>query len=224
MRHTLLLSRPWPASHRFHQALLAAGVDLPVCISPVIEIAATGVSVPGLENFLFTSEHGVRFAGAARGRAWVVGPQTAQAARAAGFDVAAVAEDAEALVTAVLAQPPQGPAVHVHGAHSRGDVAARLTAAGVPVAESVVYRQDACAPSDAARRLWRGADPLIVPLFSPRSAALLADHLGPPDAPCSVVALSAAVAQAWPFASAVAVAAEKTGSAMIAAVSHLANG
>jgi uroporphyrinogen-III synthase len=61
------------------------------------------------------------------------------------------------------------------------------------VQEAVVYRQEACPPSTPARAALDGSDPLVTPLFSPRSAELLAGWT--PSAPLHVVALSPAVAE-----------------------------
>ncbi len=224
MPQTLLLTRPRVASERFLKLLEAVGVKLPTVISPVIEISGAVPDGPKGTAHIFTSEHGVRFSGATGGRAWVVGRQTATAARSAGIDVALVAPDAEALVAYVIADPPDSPLVHYRGEHSRGDIVPRLAAAGVSVDEVVVYRQIEQPLSDEALHVFAGDDPVILPLFSPRSAALVANQITRPTAVCQTVALSEAVAAAWPFAPAPIVAAEKTGTAMAKEVQKLANG
>jgi uroporphyrinogen-III synthase len=130
--------------------------------------------------------------------AWCVGDRTAQAARKAGYGARSAAGDAAALVAAILAEAPPGPLLHARGEDSRGAVADRLTAAGLPTAEALVYAQRPAALSDEARRLLGGADPILVPLFSPRSAEIFAAALAdiPRPAPLWVAALSPAVADA----------------------------
>lgn len=86
----LLLTRPEPASRRF--AAEAAYLGLQTIISPVLRILPVahegGARLAQARGLVFTSVHAVPAAGAGRGRpAICVGPATAQAARAAGFDV-----------------------------------------------------------------------------------------------------------------------------------------
>lgn len=105
--------------------------------------------------------------------------------------------------------------MHLHGEHTRGDVAARLRAAGLAVEARMVYRQVELPLSDTAHALLQGEAPVILPLFSPRSARLLAGQIEPPRAPCRIVAISTATAQAWTFDTPIILAKAKTGAAMI---------
>lgn len=211
---TLLLTRPRAAAERFRDELATAGVTLPTVISPMLDIVPlpTG-QVPDGSGLIFTSENGVTASGVTDARAFVVGRRAAEAARRAGLKVDLVAEDSEDLVARLKAAPPNLPLLHLRGAHARGDIARRLGAT-----DRVVYRQDRVPLSGAARALLEGNGPLILPLFSPRSAKLLADQAGRPVAPCRIVALSAAVAAAWPYSGDPLVALEKTGAGMIAAI------
>jgi hypothetical protein len=72
--------------------------------------------------------------------------------------------------------------VHLRGRHQRGDVAERLGPRATIRAAHVVYDQVAL---PARRGLCRGAGarPLIVPLFSPRSADLFAEAAQPTGIP-----------------------------------------
>lgn len=181
---TLLLTRPLPASLRFHEELKAAGVSCPAVISPLIRIEPLPVGDLSADvGLIFTSENGVRASGAVAGRAWVVGSRTAQAAREAGLTVKHVAPDADALVAYLLANRPDCPLLHLRGEHARGEIAKRVDAG-----EQVVYRQHEMRLSDEALALLAGGGTVIVPLFSPRTAMLLAAQSGIPDAPCRIVA------------------------------------
>lgn len=197
----LLMTRPQPAGRHFADTLapgLRAG--LTVCLSPLIGIAPRRdpVEIGDARGLIFTSANGVRAAaGLIGGRdlpSYCVGDATAQAARAAGWDKAqATGADADALVAALLRDPPPGPLLHLRGAHARGDAAGRLAAGGLPARAVTVYDQPALTLTDAARAHLAGRAPVLVPLFSPRSARLFAAQHGG-AAPLYLQAMSPAVA------------------------------
>ncbi len=199
---TLLLTRPAAASAGFAAAARARFPGLEVVVAPLMEIEAVAFP-PGLPaaGLIFTSAEAPGHFGAGDPRrgldAWCVGGRTAAAARAAGFAVQAVAPDAEALLAQLLARRPAGPLLHARGAHARGDLAARLAAAGVPAAEVVVYAQPARPLSAAGQALLQGTRPVAAALFSPRSAALLVAAVAGARAPLSAAAISPAAAEGW---------------------------
>lgn len=188
MPPTLLLTRPDAAARRF-----VAELDLPglsVMISPLIRItpvahdATTLAMAPGL---VFTSVHAVPWGGPGKGRpAFCVGPATATAARAAGFSVTQGPGDAEGLIP-LLGKLPDG-ALHPRGAH---------IARPLPVPGVVVYDQVAQPLSVQARALLAGPGPVILPLFSPRSARLMAAEAGGARAALWLAPISPAAADAW---------------------------
>jgi uroporphyrinogen-III synthase len=189
----------------------------------------TPVLLPGavptdpVTALIFTSETGVQAYAAQSARiaplAYCVGARTARAARALGLRVVSADGDAEALIALVKAQAPAGPLLHLRGRDARGDVAPRLTAAGLPTTAAIVYDQQPCAPTPAALRLLRGRAPVIVPLFSPRSARLFAASVEP-LAPLRIVTMSRAVADAVDPSRAqhLAIAAQPTSAAMVATI------
>ena len=199
---TLLLTRPAAQSQEFAERCRAAlGPDLAVVISPVLSIRPRD-SAPDLGSFrgvVLTSANGARALAAQADvcgvRAWCVGDRTAEAARRLGMDARSAAGSADELVDMVAGEP--GPLLHAHGAESRGRVAERLTAAGTETREAVLYDQVAQPLSAEARRLLDGDGPVILPLFSPRSAALVAAAAGGARAPLCLASLSAAVDAAW---------------------------
>jgi len=146
---------------------------------------------------ILTSGHAVPAAAtlAPGATAYCVGGTTAGRASRAGLDAISAGGDAEALVAMILADPPRGALLHLRGAEARGDVAARLTDAGVPCADRVVYRAVPCNLSARAQALLDGDAPVILPLFSPRSAELVSGQ-GPWRAELRIAAMSAAVARA----------------------------
>ncbi|PIE07825.1 MAG: uroporphyrinogen-III synthase [Rhodobacterales bacterium] len=192
-RPTLLLTRP-EAQSRQMAATFAGRAE--VVISPIMEIRPTGaaVSLAGVAGVILTSANAVRFAPPLESiKAHCVGLRTAEAARAAGAEVVTVAPDAAALVAAVSGP---GPLMHLRGEHARGEVAARLDRAGTETHEVVVYAQIARALSAEARGLLESTNPVVLPLYSPRSARLVGQGLVPgPD--LRAIAMSPAVGDAW---------------------------
>ncbi|SMH44424.1 uroporphyrinogen-III synthase [Maritimibacter sp. HL-12] len=194
MTATLLLTRPEAQSRAFAEKL---GTGAPVVIAPVMEIVGTGVQ-PDLSTYhgvILTSANALRFLPGLHGvRAWCVGEHTAGAARAQGAQVMRVADDAEDLLAGFNGS---GPLLHLRGEHARGNVAQRLTSAGIVTHEAVIYRQVPRELTDEARRLIEGEGKVILPLFSPRSAVLLAKQVMRIGSGLEVIAISPAVAEAW---------------------------
>lgn len=198
----VLLTRPEDASRSFAAALAARfdGQVRPVIAPLMAPVFLTPALPEGpFQAVIFTSATGVA---AVRGvplprRAYCVGAKTAAAAQAAGFDAIAAGGDADALVAAILADPPAGRLLHLRGADVRGDVAERLNSAGSETESVVVYRQEPQALTAEALNLLAADTVVVVPLFSPRSAVLFAKAL-PQGARARLwlVAMSPAVAEA----------------------------
>src|SRR5690606_15072398 len=117
----------------------------------------------------------------------------------------------------VLAERPAR-VVHVRGTHSAGNIAARLRQAGVPAEEVVAYDQPALPLSAEAAALLAGEGEVVLPLYSPRSAALVAAHDGPWRAPIHAIAISPAAAAAFTRPARMTVVEAPTGPAMERAV------
>ncbi len=126
-----------------------------------------------------------------------MGDRTAEAARVAGMRAVSAEGSADELVTLIRAEAPEGRLLFAHGAETRGRVAERLREAGFEVESVVLYDQAPQPLSADARALLASDRPVIAPLFSPRSAALLAAQAKDAVAPLILVALSEAVAVAW---------------------------
>jgi uroporphyrinogen-III synthase len=175
----VLLTRPEAQSHAFAAALVARfGDRVRPVVAPlmVVEYLATALPDGNFAAVIFTSANGVE-AAARLGvplpqLAWCVGAKTAQRAREAGFQARSTDGDAAALVAAIVADPPAGRLLHLRGQDARGAVAETLNSAGIETESIVVYRQRPLALPGAAVDLLCGDGVLIVPLFSPRSAAL----------------------------------------------------
>ena len=205
----VLITRPEPDGAAFAEALRrAAPGPWRAVLAPLVRIVPQAVpDPPERVELILTSRNAVhawRRSGippAMRGRAaWCVGEATARAAREAGLVPVAAGEGpangADALVARIVERRPRAPLLHLRGEHARGEVAARLRAAGLDAAEAVVYRQEALGLDPRARAALAGAT-VIAPVFSPRAAALLS-RAAPDASPAAIhaVALSGAVAEA----------------------------
>lgn len=180
-----LLTRPEAQSRAF--AALLPG--LACVISPVLAIVAVPFDRALLETapgLVFTSANAVQFAGPGAGRAALcVGPQTADAARAAGFVAKAGPGDAERLMPMLAGHEDW---LHVHGRHRAREL---------PLRGVTAYDQVELPLSAEARALLQGDAPVILPLFSPRSARFAATETRNAAAPLWIAAISAAADAAW---------------------------
>ncbi|MXQ08214.1 uroporphyrinogen-III synthase [Alphaproteobacteria bacterium GH1-50] len=219
---TILMTRPADRSAAFLSLCeTRAGRRLPAVVSPIIEIRDEG-DLPDLARYrtiILTSASAVeRLAreGQLVGRAVAaVGDRTAAEARAAGADAVALGDTVEDFLQNTSWVAP--PAIHCRGIHARGDLAARLSEQGISCDEAVIYDQIGRPLSAAARGLLTGSGRVVLPVFSPRSARLIAEF-GGITAPLSVVAMSDAVAEAWNGPGTVQIAREPTADAMSEAV------
>ena len=156
---TLLLTRPSDTSAAFLSHVeAAAGRRVPVVISPVIEIVASGAlpEIEAYQTLIMTSFGGQ--------------------ARALGSTVDEFLDNASAL---------SGPCLYCRGVHVSTDLAAALQAKGCVTDEAVVYNQRSRPLTNAARQILTGRQPVVLPLFSARSA-LLVQSATPITAPLTV--------------------------------------
>jgi uroporphyrinogen-III synthase len=195
----VLLTRPLAQAQAFAAALTDRfGPGVRPLIAPLMapELLTPPLPDGPFKGVIFTSATGVLAAAAwpdLPRRAWCVGDRTAAEARQAGFAARSAGGDAAALVAAIRADPPEGRLLHLRGEDARGDIAATLTADGIATDEVIVYRQVPQPLTAAAQALLQGDGPVILPLFSPRSATLFGRAAGAVRARLHVVAISRAV-------------------------------
>lgn len=199
---TLLLTRPAPQSRRFAAAFAARHPQMPVLVAPLMRIEALPLpqDLAGVDGVILTSENAVAALAPQtplRPPAWCVGARTEAAARAAGFPAAGMAENAAALADLLKAGARGARLLHARGRHVASDFPGALASAGIAVTEAVVYEQGACPLTEEARALLSRPGAVLVPLFSPRSALLLAEAAGPRAARrLHIAAISPAAARA----------------------------
>ncbi len=181
-RPCLVLTRPRPESARFAEQVRQAGWRGEIIIAPLLEIVLHPLQegdFADARTLVVTSQHAVSALVQATDRRdwviWAVGPRTAEVARDAGFlHVQQSGGDAKALMADLTQAPPPVPVVHVRGHHAAADIAAALHAQGQEARSLVGYEQVSCGLSAAACARLRAGGNVVLPVFSPRSARLLA--------------------------------------------------
>lgn len=108
-----------------------------------------------------------------------------------------IAPDAVTLIAQIIDRAPNGPLLHLRGQDAHGNIAATLSQAGIPTNEAIVYTQNAIPLAPHALRLLQSRLPVILPVFSARSARLFF-AAARDNAAITVAALSGAVAAAIP--------------------------
>lgn len=181
----VLITRPEPQASRFAADLREAFGDAVIPVhTPLMEEVLLSPTLPQgpFAAVVLTSETGVRAAVQLRDagqplpkRAFCVGDRTAAVARAAGFDALSAAGAVADLAQLILSQPDEGPLLCLGGQDRAGDLLSLLP--GRQMANFVVYAQKERPLSAAAQAVLAAPGPVLVPLFSPRTARLFVQAL-----------------------------------------------
>ncbi len=200
MTPILIVTRPKSAAQTFADQVLERLSDpVSVIYSPALEIIPLDPVLPFDPNhIIFTSSNGLRHAarlGISKSTPiWCVGNRTTDLAKSHGYNARFAGESAEALVETMVLQRPNGSILHLSGKHTRGNVVQKLRTAGLVAEQLELYDQRLLPPSEKANKAFAGTQPVVLPLFSPRSTGLLAQTSV--TAPLHLVFMSAAVAEA----------------------------
>jgi uroporphyrinogen-III synthase len=221
---TILLTRPAAQSEEAARRLRARlGREIPILVSPILDIVPVPFALTFVPRFvILTSAHAAVFAGRAGLAglpAWCVGDRTAEAAAEAGLLPRSAAGDAGALLALLMSARPEGPGVYLRGNHAASDIAKDLISAGIDTHSVIAYDQLPRPLSPEARAALDGTSPVLLPVYSPRSARLLAAEIRSAKAPLHLITISANAAAAWKeSAASVSIAATPDGPAMEDAV------
>ena len=200
----IVVTRPERSAERFAALLSAQGSErFDILVSPLLTIVPVAHEVD-LSNFaaiVLTSESAVRFTApggvSPRMPAYCVGEATAAAAAAAGFIPTVAGNSSESLVSLAAREHSGGKLLHLRGRHAAGDIAGRLHDAGLPAEEVVVYDQVRTRLSSDARQALT-LRRCVFPVFSPRTAAILADEAAfAPDLGHAACCMSVKIAEAF---------------------------
>lgn len=220
----VLLTRPLDKSTALEKELRAVRPDMRVVIAPILGIEHLRPPLP-LQNFagvILTSAAAVdgisHWSLPAGFPAFCVGQRTQTAAQEAGLAVKLKRDTAKDLTDELIANPPLAPLVFARGRHVASDMADVLNSAGLETFESIVYDQISCELSQDVIDALLECTHVIVPVYSPRSAALLSAQM--PDVPITLIAISANAAEAWsgPKPTATVIADQPNGAAMLRAI------
>jgi uroporphyrinogen-III synthase len=203
---TILLTRPLLQSQRFAAELCARWPEIPVEIAPLMapEYRLPALPAQDFAALILTSETGAEAARrisaagiALPARAYCVGDRTAAAARSAGFLAISAGGDADDLLVLIQAEMPRSALLFLRGVDSVGNIDDCLNSAGIETVSAIAYVQTPQAFTVQAARLLQQTAPVIVPLFSPRSARIFIAEWphSPSPAPLWIAALSPAVAE-----------------------------
>nr|WP_239479655.1 uroporphyrinogen-III synthase [Actibacterium sp. 188UL27-1] len=194
----MLLTRPLEASQRFADAV----PEVPSVISPILRIVPLSPVLPDAPApVIFTSANGVwaflQLRAAADQVAYCVGPRTARVAQDGGFRAISANGAVDDLEALIRAERPVGPLIYACGKVRTGDLDDRLRQTGSSVITCEVYDQAPQRLTETAQEILASARTVILPLFSPRSAALMSGASQAAKAPLHLVFLSENVAAAW---------------------------
>ena len=230
----LLLTRPKEQGAGFAAAIAGQfGEKLRLIDSPLLAPRFFAPTFPSLpySAIILTSKTGVegyRRLGEVKSSlpklVFCVGQSTADAARSQGLQPSIEAINAADLITQITHLRPDGPLLHLRGQDSRGDVAGNLNSAGIDTKSAIVYVQDPQPFTQEAVAVLQQSAPVIVPLFSPRTARIFTSELKRccGISPLLIVALSKEVAsEATSLAAQIKIAATPDADAVLDALSDL---
>ncbi|MFT6913272.1 MAG: uroporphyrinogen-III synthase [Paracoccaceae bacterium] len=199
----LLLTRPAGQSVRFADAVQTRLGQMCVVVSPILEIVnlPINLTIKPEDMLIFSSQNAViafsEFENASGRLAFCVGDRTAEVARTAGFRVVSASGDVVALERLVQKYAPQGRLWYLCGVHTHGELDKKLREAGYSVKKEIVYQQIEQSFTPVAKNALEGGQPVILPLFSQRSAQLVGDAAIGAKASLWGVFISPTVAKAW---------------------------
>jgi uroporphyrinogen-III synthase len=184
MRLKILVTRPREEGEATARRLAAMGHQ--TLLAPLLSVKfldGAPLDLAGIQAVLVTSANGaralVRRTPNRHAAIFAVGPQSAAAAREAGFlRVQSAAGDAAALAQAVArwADPRAGVLLHAAGEEASGALCERLTAHGFQTRRENLYRMEKAArlPPQAVDAIRQNEVDAAL-FFSPKSAALFAE-------------------------------------------------
>lgn len=179
----LLVTRPREDAETFAAVLKERGHE--AVVAPLLELHFTPgaeISLADVQAVLASSANGIRgFAARSPERnlpVYVVGPQTAEAARQSGFaDVISADGDAADLIARVVQRtnPADGKLLHAAGAETAGRIKQALEARGYEVDATILYEAVPVEslPANAGEALRTDMLDGVL-MFSPRTARIFA--------------------------------------------------
>ncbi|MEL6519651.1 MAG: uroporphyrinogen-III synthase [Pseudomonadota bacterium] len=176
--------------------------EMPALISPLLKIETLSPPPPdGPISVAFTSANAVRAFATLRSPdnevAYCVGQRTAAEAAKAGYKPISADGAVEDLAHLICRTKPDQSLIYPCGRTRAGDLPQLLADCGIISTVLEVYDQVPQRLSQEALDLLRGPSPVIVPLFSPRTARVASAQMMGGTAPIWAIFMSQNVAAAW---------------------------
>lgn len=202
MAPILLVTRPVETAQTFASKVANRyAKTFSTIFSPALEIVPLEPLLPqGYDHLILTSANGVRQAARLKvnveGSVFCIGHRTTELAKAHSFSAIRAGNCAKELIESISNQTIDGSFLHLAGAHTRGEIVEKLSKSGLKASRVIAYDQRKLPPTFEAEEALKGTLPIVLPLFSPRSAGLLAQCKV--RAPIHVVAMSEGVKSVLP--------------------------
>ena len=194
----LLLTRPLDGNERFCLKIKNLLYKCEILDSPIQKIEF----LPGLNKvnknavLIFTSANGLRAAkkhNLINKKCFVVGANTKKIAVSFGYDVLGFSKDQENLLKLIKSKKPTESMVHIRGKHTVGNLCDALKRNQFSCLDIIGYNQEPLKIKKQNLQKIHSGRPVILPIFSSRSAELLQSNLDLTG--FNVIAISEAVAK-----------------------------
>jgi len=194
----LLLTRPLGGNERFCLKIKHLLYSCEILDNPIqrIDFLPSLSKVNKNSVLIFTSANGLRAAkkhNLINKKCFVVGANTKKIAVSFGYDVLAFSKDQENLLKLIKSKKPTESMVHIRGKHTVGNLCDALKRNQFSCLDIIGYNQEPLKIKKQNLQKIHSGRPVILPIFSSRSAELLQSNLDLTG--FNVIAISEAVAK-----------------------------
>ena len=194
----LLLTRPLGGNERFCLKIKHLLYSCEILDNPIqkIDFLPSLSKVNKTSVLIFTSANGLRAAkkhNLINKKCFVVGANTKKIAVSFGYDVLGFSKDQENLLKLIKSKKPTESMVHIRGKHTVGNLCDALKRNQFSCLDIIGYNQEPLKIKKQNLQKIHSGRPVILPIFSSRSAELLQSNLDLTG--FNVIAISEAVAK-----------------------------
>ena len=194
----LLLTRPLGGNERFCLKIKHLLYSCEILDNPIqkIDFLPSLGKVNKNSVLIFTSANGLRAAkkhNLINKKCFVVGANTKKIAVSFGYDVLGFSKDQENLLKLIKSKKPTESMVHIRGKHTVGNLCDALKRSQLSCLDIIGYNQEPLKIKKQNLQKIHSGRPVILPIFSSRSAELLQSNLDLTG--FNVIAISEAVAK-----------------------------
>ena len=194
----LLLTRPLGGNERFCLKIKHLLYSCEILDNPIqrIDFLPSLSKVNKNSVLIFTSANGLRAAkkhNLINKKCFVVGANTKKIAVSFGYDVLGFSKDQENLLKLIKSKKPTESLVHIRGKHTVGNLCEALKRNQFSCLDIIGYNQEPLKIKKQNLQKIHSGRPVILPIFSSRSAELLQSNLDLTG--FNVIAISEAVAK-----------------------------